>query len=61
MNEQELENVILGAALVKLNGHVYAYVSSDMYSVYLKQIDGDRQCCIPIKRMLGNSNIVYVG
>ena len=60
MTEQQLENVMLGAAMVEINNHIYAYVSNDKYTIYFKQVDGERQCCIPIKRML-NSNIQYVG
>lgn len=60
MSEQQLEKVMLGAALVKINNHLYAYVSNDKYTIYFKQVDGERRCCIPIKRMI-DSNIQYVG
>jgi len=60
MTEQQLESVMLGAALVKINNRMYAYVSNDQYTIYFKQVDGERQCCIPIKRML-DSNIQYIG
>ena len=61
MTEQQLEKVLLVAALVKVNEHLYAYEGRDKYTVLLKQVDGDRKCCIPVKRMLGNSKIQYIG
>ena len=60
MSEQQLEKVMLGAALVKINNYTYAYVSNDQYTIYFKQVNGERHCCIPINRML-DSNIQYIG